>query len=133
MANVYFELTEQFNRELPTAALASGPAVVFYPDRILELAPVVGQASTRAAVQAAVAGNGRRAVVLALAEEADMLQQRDRRRVQAYDAAAVPFVAECRRQGWCDLPLREAHARLSEAAERLLPVRPTETVHENAQ
>jgi hypothetical protein len=30
LANVYFELTEAFNEAEPTAALASGQAVVFY-------------------------------------------------------------------------------------------------------
>lgn len=30
MANVYFELTRRFNREEPTAILASGQAVVFH-------------------------------------------------------------------------------------------------------
>jgi len=30
VGNVYFELTREFNREGPSAALASGQAVVYY-------------------------------------------------------------------------------------------------------
>ena len=35
MANVYFELTREFNRDGPVAVLASGQAVVFYRIAIL--------------------------------------------------------------------------------------------------
>ena len=91
------------------------------PDRILTLAPVVGTSSTRPAVRAALSGAGRRAVVSALAEETDELQQRDAARLALYEEAAKPYIAACRAAPFGDLPLREAHARLCEIAERWLP------------
>jgi hypothetical protein len=90
------------------------------PDRILALAPTLGRSSTRPAVRAATASN-RHAVVLALAEEIDALQQTDRRRVNAYAEAARSYVQECRATGVAALPLREAHARMLDIAGRLLP------------
>ncbi len=48
------------------------------PDRILALAPVYGDRSRRAPVQAVLAGGSREAVVVELAKELDRLQQRDR-------------------------------------------------------
>ena len=92
------------------------------PDRVLALAPSAGAGSTRTAVRAARSGAGRRAVVIALAEEADELQQRDRRRMARYQSAAEPYLAECRALGVPGLPIREAHEKMCEAASRLLPV-----------
>lgn len=91
------------------------------PDRILALA--AGTASRRPAVVAALGGAVRRAVVTALAEEADGLQQQDAARLDAYDAAAEPFLAECRTLDPGNLALREAHARLCDIAARTLPTR----------
>jgi len=91
------------------------------PDRILELA-ATGVASRRPAVMAARGGVGRRAVVTALAEETDALQQQDAARLAAYDEAAAQYTAECRRLRLADMPLRDAHARLCEIAERRLPM-----------
>jgi hypothetical protein len=90
------------------------------PDRILALA--FDRESSRPAVRAArqVPVN-RRAVVVALAEEIDALQQADRRRVAAYETAAQPFLQACRAADVSTLPLRLAHARMVEMAERLLP------------
>ena len=96
------------------------------PDRIMLLAARYGTASERPAVKAALTPAGRRAVVIALAEEADVLQERDRRRVSVYEAAAERYLAECRSNRLADLPLMEAHARMCEAAERLLPTHPLE-------
>jgi len=96
------------------------------PDRIVALAPQLGAASTRPAVRAAFTSMGRRAVVIALAEEVDDLQQQDRQRVEVYEAAAEPYVAQCRLDGLRDLPLAEAHARMCEMADRLLPTHPLE-------
>ena len=97
------------------------------PDRIMALAAAQhGSASARPAVKAARTGAGRRAVVVALAEEADDLQQRDRARVAVYEAASARYFAECRRDTLISLPLREAHGRMCEAAERLLPMHPLE-------
>ncbi|MGQ0732126.1 MAG: hypothetical protein ACT4QD_00570 [Acidobacteriota bacterium] len=96
------------------------------PDRIIALAPGHGARSSRPAVKAALAATGRRAVVIALAEEADEQQQRDRARVARYEAAAAPYLAECRRQELASLPLREAHRRMCDAAERWLPTHPLE-------
>jgi hypothetical protein len=89
------------------------------PDRILALAPMFGQASSRSAVRAAHVD--RHAVVVALAEEIDTMQQADRRRVAAYQAVAQPYLEACRAQEVSTLGLREAHARMLEIAERLLP------------
>jgi len=90
------------------------------PGRILALTGS-GTSSRRPAVVAALSGAGRRAVVTALAEEADELQQRDAARLEAYEKAAGPYLAECRAVRLAELPLREAHARLCEIAERRLP------------
>jgi hypothetical protein len=49
------------------------------------------------------------------------LQQADRRRVAAYGTAAQPFLQACRAADVSTLPLRLAHARLVDVAERLLP------------
>jgi hypothetical protein len=92
------------------------------PDRILALAPAFGRGSSRPAVRAArQAPVDRRAVVVALAEEIDALQQTDRRRVAAYETAAQPFLQACRAAEVSTLPLRLAHARMVDMAERLLP------------
>jgi hypothetical protein len=89
------------------------------PDRIIALAPNYGLASTRAAVRAA--GVDRRAVIVALAEEIDAMQQADRRRLAAYDAAAHAYLEAWHAQDLARLGLRDAHSRMLEIAERLLP------------
>jgi hypothetical protein len=89
------------------------------PDRIIILAPMFGRASSRSAVRAADVD--RHAVVVALAEEIDTMQQVDRRRVAAYEAVAQPYLEACRVQDVSTLGLREAHARMLEIAQRLLP------------
>ncbi len=92
------------------------------PDRILALAPAFDRESSRPAVRAArQVPVDRRAVVVALAEETDALQQTDRRRVAAYETAAQPFLQACRAAAISTMPLRLAHARIVEMAERLLP------------
>lgn len=91
------------------------------PDRLLALAPVVKTSSRRPAVQAALSGRGRRAVVVALAEEADDLQRRDAARLKLYEEAAEPYLAACRAAALAELPLAEAHTRMCGIAERLLP------------
>lgn len=96
------------------------------PDRIIALAGAYGERSSRPAVRAAVDGAPRRAVVVALAEEADDRQLRDRARVARYEAAAAVYLRECREQGVSSLPLRAAHGRLCELAERHLPTHPDE-------
>ena len=93
------------------------------PDRILALAPAFDRESSRPAVRAArQVPVDRRAVVVALAEETDALQQTDRRRVAAYETAAQPFLQACRAAEISTMPLRLAHARIVEMAERLLPL-----------
>lgn len=91
------------------------------PDRILELTPSAGAASLRPAVQAAATGQGRRAVVLALAVEADELQQQDAARVSTYVAAAERYLQECRAASVTELPVRVAHARMCQIADGSLP------------
>jgi hypothetical protein len=92
------------------------------PDRIIAFAPAFGRDSQRPAVRAARhVPVDRRAVVVALAEEVDHLQQQDRRRVAAYEAAAEPYLEACRALHVPALGIRVAHARMLEIAERLLP------------
>lgn len=93
------------------------------PDRLLALAAVVGPPKTRPRLVDAVTRGDRRAVVIALAEEIDEQQQRDRRRVERYQAAAAPYLEAARAHHLSELPLAEAHQRLIEDAERLLPTR----------
>jgi len=90
------------------------------PDRLLALAPAHGGASPRAAVRAAAAGD-RDAVVVALARERDAQQRADRSRVEAYSAAAAPFLAAFVRVPADERRLPAAHARVVALAERLLP------------
>jgi hypothetical protein len=96
------------------------------PDRVIALAGAYGPRSARPAVQTALSGAGRRAVVVALAEEADDRQLRDRARVARYEAAAETYLRECREQAVSSLPLRAAHERMCELAERCLPTHPDE-------
>lgn len=91
------------------------------PDRILELAPGHGSGSPRRAVKAALAGEGRLAVVRALAEEIDALQVEDRERLGRYESAASPYLRALGRLATDELMLPGGHARLVELAERLLP------------
>ncbi len=91
------------------------------PDRVLELAAEHGRASRRPAVRAAVEGRGRLAVVVALAEEIDRLQQQDRLRVERYEEASAEYRRALRRLDREDLRLPEGHDRLLEVAHRLLP------------
>ena len=94
------------------------------PDRIMALAETMGRSSQRPAARLAASGADRHAVVLALAEEIDALQQADRRRLAIYESAARPYIEECRAVGVSMLPLREAHDRMVEIAGRLLPPAP---------
>ncbi len=101
------------------------------PDRILELAGVPpagvppadehGRRSRRPAARVAVEGRGRLAVVVALAEEIDRLQQRDRARVERYERASTAYREALRRLPRQDLRLPEGHDRLLALAERWLP------------
>ncbi len=91
------------------------------PDRILELAPLVAEPSERPAARAARAGEGRAAVVRALAEEMDAHQQQDRRRVARYEEASRDYFEQCRRAGLTGLMLSDAHRLACELAERWLP------------
>lgn len=94
------------------------------PDRILALASVYGERSSRAPVQAALAGGSREAVVVELARELDRLQQRDHARIETYKAASEAYRRECQAADLGTLKLREAHQRICELAERLLPRNP---------
>lgn len=96
------------------------------PDRIIALAETMGRSSQRPVARLAATGADRHAVVLALAEEIDRLQQADRRRMAIYESASRPYMEECRAAGINMLPLREAHDRTLEIAGRLLPLVPTQ-------
>jgi hypothetical protein len=90
-------------------------------DRILELAASLDNPSSRPSVRAAREGADRGAVVGALAQEIDALQQTDRQRVAAYQRAAAPYLAEFRRLALDTLPLERAHEEACRIAEALLP------------
>jgi hypothetical protein len=92
------------------------------PDRILELAAGLrDRTSRRPAVRAATEGRGRLAVVVALAEEVDRLQQQDRARVERYEHASTAYREALRRLPREDLRLPGGHDRLLELAEGRLP------------
>ncbi len=94
------------------------------PDRILELAAAHGFDSERPAVVKARDGDGRLAVVLALAEEIDGLQQQDRIRLERYEATSRDYLAAVRTLGRGALALPDGHRRICELADRLLPEEP---------
>jgi len=94
-------------------------------DRILDLAITAGGRSSRPSVRAAHGGAGRAAVVSALAQEIDELQQADRRRLAMYQRAGEPYLNEFRRMRLERLPLERAHEEACRLAEALLPERPT--------
>lgn len=94
------------------------------PDRILELASAHGAGIDRPAVAKARAGDGRLAVVLALAEEIDRLQQQDRTRLERYEAASRDYHAAFRALGREALTLPDGHLKICELARRLLPEDP---------
>ncbi len=91
------------------------------PDRVLELAAEHGRKSRRQSVRTAVAGRGRLAVVVALAEEIDGYQQQDRARVERYERASTAYRQALRRFAREDLSLPGGHDRLLALAERHLP------------
>lgn len=105
------------------------------PDRILALAPAYGQSSQRAPVRAALTASSRDAVVVELAREIDRLQQQDRARLEKYRASSLAYLQEFQAVKIGDLALPEAHQRLCELAETLLPRDPLiqEATHGDAQ
>jgi hypothetical protein len=105
------------------------------PDRILALASDYGHGSKRAPVRAALASGSRDAVVVELAREIDRLQQQDRARLERYRASSLAYLQEFQAAKIGDLALPEAHERLCELAEKLLPHNPLsqEADHGNAQ
>ncbi|HWM93661.1 MAG TPA: hypothetical protein VN493_23085 [Thermoanaerobaculia bacterium] len=94
------------------------------PDRVLALAPLHGQGSDRRPVRVALAGGSREDVVVELAREADRLQQEDRARLETYRRAAEPYMRAFQATDLGGLDLPEAHRRVGELAERLLPPDP---------
>ncbi|MEE8526194.1 MAG: hypothetical protein V3T72_19830, partial [Thermoanaerobaculia bacterium] len=86
------------------------------PDRILELAAEHGTGLQRPAVRAALEARGRVAVVVALAEEIDRLQQRDRERVERHQRAASDYRQALRALDREALRLPEAHPKIVEIA-----------------
>ncbi len=105
------------------------------PDTVLALAARVAVSPQRHTVRAAADRRDRAAVVVAIAAETDSLQQRDRRRVACYLAAAERYLEEYRRARLTDLPLAEAHEAACALAERWLPLVPPglESPHADAQ
>ena len=91
------------------------------PDRLLELARDHAQETARPAVRAAAAGDRDR-VVVALAREQDRYQRADRARLEAYGAAAEPYLAGFGRISPEERRLPDGHARVRSLADRWLPV-----------
>jgi hypothetical protein len=97
------------------------------PDRVLALAMTYGKDSERLPVKAARTRGSREDVVVALAREADRLQQEDRARLEKYRRASGPYLHEVQAARIGDLALPEGHERICEIAERWLPYNPLET------
>jgi hypothetical protein len=91
-------------------------------ERLLQLAPSYGVGVRRPSVRAARVGD-RDAVVVALAREQDRYQQMDRARLDAYAAAARPYLEAFAQLSADDRRLPGAHERVVGLAERLLPRR----------
>ncbi len=91
------------------------------PDRVLALAPEAGGASRRPSVRAALAGEGRDAVVVALAREIDELRRQDHQRVNCFQTTSEPYLRAFRAADLDGLPLQQAHERLCQIAELHLP------------
>ncbi len=94
------------------------------PDRILALAPLYGKGSARSPVKVALAGRPREDVVVELARELDRMQQEDRLRLDKYRKASEPYMREFQAADIARLDLSEAHDRLCNLAEHLLPLDP---------
>jgi hypothetical protein len=94
------------------------------PDRILELASTTGAGAGRAPVDVARSGGSREDVVVALAREIDAYQRADRDRLAVYARTGRDYLAALLRSGLLDRPAREAHDRIVELAEALLPPDP---------
>jgi hypothetical protein len=97
------------------------------PDRILALAPLHGKGSRRSPVKVAFSGRPREDLVVELARETDRLQQEDRTRLDRYRKASEAFQREFQATGIGRLNLPEAHERMCDLAERLLPRDPLAT------
>ena len=91
------------------------------PDRLMVLAPGFGEGVSRAAVQAALAAD-RDALVVALAREQDRQQRADRARLEAYAAAAEPYLEAFTRLPAEERRLPDAHPRVVALAARALPL-----------
>jgi hypothetical protein len=92
------------------------------PDRLLQIAALAGSDVERPALRAAMAGD-RDALVVELAREQDRQRRRDRSRLDAYAAAAEPYLQAFARLGGAERRLPGAHARVLDLAERHLPAR----------
>jgi hypothetical protein len=97
------------------------------PDRIVALAPLHGKGSRRLPVKVAFGGHPREDVVVELARETDRLQNADRTRLDRYRNASEAFLREFQATGVGKLDLPEAHQRICDLAERLLPRDPLAT------
>jgi hypothetical protein len=91
------------------------------PDRVIELASLVGGRSSRPCVVAARTGQGRDSVVVEMAREIDRSRQLDHDRVERFQRAAEEYRREFLRRGVGDRPLSESHALACDIALRLLP------------
>lgn len=89
-------------------------------DRLLALAPTHGRKHRRPAVIAAVAGD-RDAVVVALAREQDLLQRRDKARLEAFANASNAYLRAFAALTAAERLLPGGHAPVSTLAARYLP------------
>lgn len=90
------------------------------PDRILALAPALGAGVPRLPVREALRGGTREDVAVALAREANALQEEDRRRLERLESASRTYLQALIRSGILDRPLDEAHRGILDLAGRLL-------------
>ncbi|MEW5983258.1 MAG: hypothetical protein AB1806_12935 [Acidobacteriota bacterium] len=102
------------------------------PDRLLALAPKTTTPIDRPSVRAAREAAGRERVVAELACEVDRMRQRDRARVERYQAASARYLDEFRRAGIDELPLADAHRQACALAEAWLPTSIPGLEHDSA-
>ena len=96
------------------------------PDRIIELAPTYGTASTRPCVRAALRGEDRRTIRIAIDDEIDQFMQANIARMRPYREAASTYAREFIKARIHTLPLLEGHALAVAIAKRWLPPNPTQ-------
>lgn len=93
------------------------------PDRIIALARNYSASVERPSVRAATKGASRRKIVQLLAVELDEMRLQDRARLERHSRAAGPYLRVLTTLDREKLALPDAHSRLCDLAEEMLPTR----------